>query len=88
MNVNNSFRNSLKKEPGKDDNGRVLYPVQSIFVISDALSDYHTPRTSYSDSSPSIGPAAGFAIAGGALAIGGAVAYWLAHRNKDDDSYR
>ena len=89
MYVNNSFRNSLKKEPVKDDNGRVLYPVQSIFDdISDALSDYHTPRTSYSDSSPSIGPAAGFAIAGGALAIGGAVAYWLAHRNKDYDSYR
>lgn len=89
MYVNDALKNSLKKEPVKDDNGRVLYPMQSIFYdISDAFSDYHTPRPSYSDSSPSIGSTAGLAIAGGALAIGGAVAYWLAHRNKDDDSYR
>ena len=84
MYVDGVFNHSLSKEPVEDDSGKVLYPMKMYHEDLNACCDY---SSSYNNSSPSFTPAAGIAIAGGALAIGGAVAYWLSHRKKDD-SYK
>ena len=90
MYTNNARSSSLDLEPVEDDDGNVLYSAKmSRNDYTDEFSDDLCNRSSHWTSSiPPVNPAAGIAIAGGALAIGGAIAYWLAHRNKDDDSDR